>query len=366
MDTENRISQPSKNSSKTGTIISIPESLDHQWVSESSLISRDKKSTLILDFSKNKRIDSAGVCFIRLLHSMFKEAGGKLVLRNISNEQLVILQSFPSQEKQSSVQASNSGLIEKIGSSFKNFSNSIIFALSVLAEMLYWGTFGLLKKRDFRKGSLGEQMYQLGYKAVVIVGMLSFLIGLVLAMQSAMQLKTYGAGVFLGPLIGLTMVREMGPLLTAIILAGRTGSATTAEIATMGVGEELDALQTMGINPIQFVIVPKFWAITLTMPLLSILATVAGILGGFVVAISYLDLSSSLYWNELGNFLAIRDVLAGFIKSIIFSWLIIWIGSFYGLRVKGGAEAVGKETTASVVTGIFIIILTDGLFSFIL
>ena len=162
------------------------------------------------------------------------------------------------------------------------------------------------------------------------------------------------------------MVREMGPLLTAIILAGRTGSATTAEIATMGVNEEIDALRTMGVNPIQFVVVPKFWAITATMPLLTIISTTAGILGGYFIAVFYLGLAPSLFFNELSKNLHFNDINAGFIKSVVFSWLIIWIGSFYGLRVRGGAEAVGKETTASVVTGIFIIIIADALFSFIL
>jgi phospholipid/cholesterol/gamma-HCH transport system permease protein len=189
---------------------------------------------------------------------------------------------------------------------------------------------------------------------------------MVLALQAAIQLKTFGAGVFLGPLIGITMVREMGPLLTAVILAGRTGSATTAEIGTMGVGEELDALKTMGINPIQFVVVPKFWAISLTMPVLSICGTVAGILGGWSVGLFYLDLSSSLYWGQLWQYLFFKDVLSGFIKSVVFSWLIIWIGAFYGFRVRGGAEGVGRETTASVVACIFIIIIADALFSFVI
>lgn len=232
--------------------------------------------------------------------------------------------------------------------------------------MLYWGTFGLIKKQDFRKGTLGDQMFLIGYKALSIVGLLSFLIGMVLALQAAIQLKTYGAGIFLGPLIGITMVREMGPLLTAVILAGRTGSATTAEIGTMVVAEEIDALRTMGINPVQFVAVPKFWAITLTMPVLNILSTMAGIVGGFCVAITYLDLASNLYWGELWKYLIFKDVLAGFVKSVVFSWLIIWIGTYYGFQVRGGAESVGRKTTASVVVCIFIIIITDALFSFVL
>jgi phospholipid/cholesterol/gamma-HCH transport system permease protein len=254
-----------------------------------------------------------------------------------------------------------------------NFGNKAILlkkeavqALSILTEMIYWGTIGLLKKRDYRRGILGEQMFLLGYKALGIVGLLSLLIGLVLALQTAMQLQTYGAGVFLAPLIGISMIRELGPLLTAIILAGRTGSATTAEIATMGVGEEIDALKTMGINPIQFVVVPKFWAISITMPLLSIVATATGIIGGFLVAILYLDLAPGMFWADLGNYISMKDVSAGFIKSVVFSWLIIWIGACYGFRVRGGAEAVGKETTASVVTGIFAIIVADAVFSFII
>jgi len=253
-----------------------------------------------------------------------------------------------------------------VGDTTIRVGESIVTALSLLTEMLYWGTFGLFKRQDFRKGSLGEQMYQLGYKALGIVALLSFLIGLVLALQTAIQLKAFGAGIFLGPLVGITMVREMGPLLTAVILAGRTGSATAAEIGTMGVGEEIDALRTMGINPVQFVVVPKFWAITLTMPILSILSTVAGILGGFCISFFYLDLSPSLYWGELSKALFFKDVMAGFIKSVVFSWMIIWIGAYYGFNVRGGAESVGKETTASVVTCIFIIIIADALFSFVL
>lgn len=297
---------------------------------------------------------------------MHEEGGGKLIIRNLSPEFEESLKSWPLSDQYQSAQPKKESFLVRTGDTLISFKENASNALSVLTEMLYWGTIGLFKKRDFKRGALGEQMYQLGYKAFAIVGLLSFLIGIVLALQTAMQLESFGAGIFLAPLIGLTMVRELGPLLTAIILAGRTGSATTAEIATMVVGEELEALQTMGINPVQYVVVPKFWAISFTMPVLSIMATAAGILGGFFIAVFYLDLSATLYWNELAKSIHFRDFWAGFVKSVIFSWLIIWIGSFYGFRVRGGAEAVGKETTASVVTGIFIIILADALFSFVL
>lgn len=356
----------SKSSCNQNNTIFFPTILDRFWIEKSSLLNQKPDKTLIIDLSKTERIDSAGYCFIRLLHTMHEEGGGKLIIRNLSPEFEESLKSWPLSDQYQSAQPKKESFLVRTGDTLISFKENASNALSVLTEMLYWGTIGLFKKRDFKRGALGEQMYQLGYKAFAIVGLLSFLIGIVLALQTAMQLESFGAGIFLAPLIGLTMVRELGPLLTAIILAGRTGSATTAEIATMVVGEELEALQTMGINPVQYVVVPKFWAISFTMPVLSIMATAAGILGGFFIAVFYLDLSATLYWNELAKSIHFRDFWAGFVKSVIFSWLIIWIGSFYGFRVRGGAEAVGKETTASVVTGIFIIILADALFSFVL
>jgi len=357
--------KPSFNVEQNGSHIKMPDFVNREWISSSGLIAKKPSGTLVLDFSKTGTMDSAGVSFVRLLNKRFKESDAKLVLRNISDDLLQTLQSWPdsspSEEKPVKL-----GFFTRIGEATEKSKDTMIQAASVFVEMIYWGTLGALKRRDFKRGSLGEQMYQLGYRALGIVGLLSFLIGIVLALQTAIQLRTFGAGIFLAPLLGITMVREMGPLLTAIILAGRTGSATTAEIATMGVSEELDALQTMGIHPMQFVVVPKLWAMTITMPLLSIIATAAGIFGGYIIALIYLDLSSSLFLSELSKSIGFNDFLAGFVKSVVFSWLIIWIGTFHGLKVRGGAEAVGRETTSSVVAGIFIIILADALFSFIL
>lgn len=357
--------QKSNSTTQNGIVFTMPEALDRTWLEVHRKELFSPKNDLTLDFSSTKTIDSAGLAFIRMLHAVYNKKSKTLRLAHLRGDHLKSLQQWPDfalpVERKQGV-----SIFIKIGDSVINGFEEGVSALSVLVEMLYWGTFGLIKKQDFKRGALGEQMYQLGFKAVFIVGLLSFLIGMVLSLQSAIQLRTYGAGIFLAPLIGITMVREMGPLLTAIILAGRTGSATTAEIATMGVNEEIDALRTMGINPIQFVVVPKFWAITVTMPLLSIIATTAGILGGYVIAMIYLDLSSGLFFGELSKYLTLKDIRAGFVKSVIFSWLIVWIGSFYGLRVHGGAEAVGKETTGSVVTGIFIIIIADALFSFVL
>ncbi len=349
------------------TVIMLPEDLDYSWVEQSRILDR-REQNLVLDFSGTDRIDSAALCAIRLLNELAKARNDHMILRHVSGELLSLLESssLPVELPQTPEGNSEGGFFSAIGGYLVDSRDSCIAALSILVEMLYWGTIGLLKKREYRKGVLGEQMYLLGYKALGIVSLLSFLIGMVLAIQVAMQLKDFGATVFLGPLIGITMIREMGPIITAVILAGRTGSATTAEIGTMGVGEELDALRTMGINPIQFIVVPKFWAISLTMPVLSMIGTGAGILGGWLVGLFYLGLSSSTFWGQLSENLHAEDVMAGFIKSIVFSWLIIWIGSYYGFRVRGSAESVGRETTASVVACIFVIIVADAVFSFIM
>jgi len=350
--------------------VKVAPALDSAWVTQCGLIGGSQRGRLTLDLSQTERIDSAGICFIELIKKLRKEQGGELVLLGMSDKisaQISFKKSVSTTQPAPNItHAPKEGAFEKLGGNIYEAGKSCAEALSVLVEMLYWSTIGIFKRQDFKKGGLYEQMFQLGYKAVGIVALLSFLIGIVLSLQSAMQLRTLGMGIFLIPLIGITMIRQMGPLLTAIILAGRTGSATTAEIATMVVGEEIDALRTMGINPMQYIMAPKFWAISLTMPLLSIIATAAGIFGGYIIAVFYLDLSTSLFMSELAKVVKIKHILAGCFKSMVFSWLIIWIGCYFGFRVRGGAEAVGRETTSSVVVGIFIIIVANAIFSFIM
>ncbi len=207
-------------------------------------------------------------------------------------------------------------------------------------------------------------MYHLGYGAIGITVSLCFLIGVALAVQSAIQLKAFGADVFLVAMVVQGMIRELGPLMAAIILAGRTGSATTAEIATMKVQEEVDALRTMGLNEIQFIVVPKFWALSLTMPLVTVLGIMAGIAGGALVAWSYVGMSPDMIHDEFVKNIIVKDFTLSILKSLVFSWLIIWIGAYFGFQVSGGAEEVGRETTRSVVASIFIIVVADAIFSF--
>jgi phospholipid/cholesterol/gamma-HCH transport system permease protein len=339
--------------------INLPENIDRTWVEEIGMNILDSKSVLMLDFLKVVNFDSAGEAFFKLISQ-----NKNVKLLNLSDEISQIIKQKNSQEK-SGISVKKENYFEMVGGGVVAAYNEFCKAMVVLVEMIYWGTFGLLKKRDFRKGVLGEQMYNLGYGALGITVILTFLIGIAIATQSAMQLRQFGADVFLVMLVVISMVREMGPLMAAIILAGRTGSATTAEIATMKVQEEVDAIKTMGLNEIQFIVVPKFWALSITMPLLSVLATLAGILGGFCVAFFYSGLSIEIIAGEFIKHIIIKDFVISLIKSLIFAWLILWIGAYYGFGVRGGAEEVGKATTKSVVTAIFVIVIADALFSFI-
>ena len=342
----------------------LPERLTREWVEKNRLHTLKPQGTLKLDFSRTQGIDSAGISLIHLLNSQYKKAGHRLVLTNISDEMLLTIQRWASKPPEAASQKEQSFFAD-IGDKTVAFYEEFVKAVSILVETIYWGTIGLIYKRDFRRGILGEQMYQLGFNAIGIVGLLSFLIGIVLSIQSAIQLKQFGADVFLVAMITWGMIRELGPLMTAIILAGRSGSATTAEIATMVVQEEVDAVKTMGLNHVQFIVVPKFWAISLTMPVLAILSMVAGILGGLVVSLFYVNLTVDLFISEMVKNIFVKDFIISIIKSVIFAWLIIWIGAYFGFKVRGGAEEVGKETTASVVVGIFVFIIADALFSFI-
>ncbi len=353
-----------KNITSTTNSVILPQQLTRDWVVTSTLPTAKPAGPLRLDFSNTRTIDSAGISLVHLLNKQYKKAGQQVTLCNISDEMLTTIKRWAVKPAAVSEQAEE-GFFTRVGNATINAYDEFVKALSILIETIYWGSFGLLKKQDYRRGVLGEQMYQLGFNAIGIVFILNFLIGIVLSIQSAIQLKQFGADVFLVAMVTWGMVREMGPLLTAIILAGRSGSATTAEIATMCVQEEVDALKTMGLNHIQFIVVPKFWAISMTMPMLAVLSMVAGIFGGFIVSIFYVNLTPALFWSEMVKNIYIKDFIISIIKSVVFAWLIIWIGAYFGFKVRGGAEEVGKETTASVVFGIFVIIMADAAFSFV-
>lgn len=202
-----------------------------------------------------------------------------------------------------------------------------------------------------------------GWDALPIVGTLSFLMGVVVAYQGADQLRRYGAHIFVADLVGLSMLREFAPLMTAIIIAGRSGSAYAAQIGTMSVTQEVDAMRTIGIAPLEMLVLPKFLALLIALPLLTVFADLLGVLGGMVMARSQLGVGFAEFLARFAKAVSVTSYLVGIGKAPVFAAIIVLVGCFQGFRTRGGADSVGRHTTQAVVQAIFLVIVADGLFS---
>jgi phospholipid/cholesterol/gamma-HCH transport system permease protein len=223
---------------------------------------------------------------------------------------------------------------------------------------------GLLKEpRTANWREVPHIMERTGADAIPIVALINFLVGFVMAFQGAVQLKQFGANVFVADLVGLSVTRELGPLMTAIILCGRTGAAFAAELGSMQVSEEIDALRTLGFGPIRYLVLPRAFGLMLVAPILTLLADCVGILGGLVVALTSLDLTIGSYVNETRQALDLWDVFSGVLKSVVFALAIALISCQQGFAAQGGAEGVGRRTTSSVVSILFSLILIDAGFT---
>lgn len=224
--------------------------------------------------------------------------------------------------------------------------------------------FGIVRSpRRLRSIAVVNLMEEVWLRALPIVGTLVFLIGVVLAYQGIEQLARFGAQAFTVDMVGLSVLREIGVLLTAIIVAGRSGSAFTAQIGTMRVNLEVDAMSTMGLHPIEVLVIPRIIALVITMPLLTFFANLMGLLGGGLAAAIFLDFTLSQYFDRLQDVIDINHFWAGMIKSPVFAFVIAVVGCYEGLQVTGSAESVGRQTTKAVVESIFLVIILDAAFS---
>ncbi len=215
----------------------------------------------------------------------------------------------------------------------------------------------------FRGGQVSAHVYNGGLRAVPITGLLSFLMGVVIAYQGAVLLRLYGADIFTVDLVALSMARELSPLITAIIVAGRTGSAYTAQIGTMNVTEEIDALRTIGVGPMEYLVLPRLIALLIALPLLTVFCVLMGIAGGYVMVWIQLDMSMTTFIDRLDYALTFKSFMLGMVKAPVFAVIIALIGCYQGFNVRGGAESVGHHTTICVVQSLFLVIAVDALFS---
>jgi phospholipid/cholesterol/gamma-HCH transport system permease protein len=255
------------------------------------------------------------------------------------------------------------GTLEGLGESTLHLLHEFRQVLGFFGDALIALSAVIRSPRSANWKELGPTMEKAGADAVPIVLLINFLVGFVMAFQGAIQLRQFGANIFVADLVGLSVCRELAPLMTAIILCGRSGAAFAAEIGSMKVSEEIDALRTMGFGPMRFLVLPRTLAVLLVLPLLTLLADAVGILGGLVVGLMSLDLTVMGYFTETQKALSVWDVFSGVIKSGVFAIVISLISCQQGLATTGGAEGVGRRTTSAVVAILFTIILVDAAFT---
>ena len=210
-----------------------------------------------------------------------------------------------------------------------------------------------------------DQLVRIGWQSVPIAFLISIFTGMVLAFQSAYQMQKFAATMFIPGLVALSLVREIGPVLTALIVAGRSGSAIAAELGTMQVTEQIDALETLATDPVRYLVVPRFVALVVALPMLTLYADAFGIFGGWLIGVFKLNMGADRYWELTRSILTLKDVFSGLIKSVIFAGIIAIVSSFEGFRTQGGAEGVGRSTTMAVVLSFILIIASDCLFTVI-
>lgn len=226
-------------------------------------------------------------------------------------------------------------------------------------DILFWLFIGPFKGKFSRRQGIMQQMIFVGIHSIVIVFFVDMFTGIVLAMQTAYQLEKMGATLYVASLVAISLCRELGPVLTALVVAGRAGSAIAAELGTMKVTEQIEALDIMAINPVRFLAVPRFLALFFMLPALTILGNLCGILGGYLVGTGSLHINSDLYMQTTFKYLELKDIYTGLIKAFVFGIIIALVSCYEGLNTRGGAEGVGRATTRSVVISFILIILAD-------
>lgn len=320
------------------------------------------------DLSAIKNIDSAGmVLFINSYDQLIsKGCEIKLIGESTEHKRLYQLVRRFINDKVTAVTIDKTSFVNKVG------ERSVFFVLNWLSFITFLGEsfvsfWHVLKQpTEIRFGSIVKNIEDAGVRAIPIIVLTSFLIGVVIAYQGAVQLEKFGANIFIVDMIALSITRELAPLITAIVVAGRTGSSYTAMLGVMKITEEVNAMRAMGFMPQIFLVQPRIIALILCLPLLIFLADIVGIAGGMLISNIHLGISYEVFIGRLRDVLDVDQVLIGLIKGPVFAWLIATLSCFYGLQVSNNSESIGRYTTISVVNTIFFVIASDALFSIVL
>jgi len=309
--------------------------------------------------------DGAGIAFLQKLqllqhklHKQYSIEGLQPNLKNLLNKVTERTAQITQHPKP------HYGLMEKIGHITTNLLNDARENVTFMGGIFYYLWGAILKPNTIRWKDLYYAIENVGPNAIPIIILVGFVIGFITAFQSALPLETFGAQIYIANLVGIALVRELGPLMTAVLLIGRTSSSFAAEIGTMKINQEVDALITMGLSPIKFLTITRVIATTLMTPLLSMFLILFGLIGCFIV-MHVLGFNFHVYLNQLEEAVKMPDLLGGLVKSVVFGFMAGSIGCLYGLKTKMGASGVGFSTTRAVVNGIILLIIVDGIFSYI-
>ncbi len=319
-----------------------------------------------LDGSGIGAIDTTGALLLLNLIAELERTRGPVRLVDLREEDRALLDLV--RERRASAGALAAvpalpGFLERLGRTILyHLGNCAAFLAFIGEAAMALGRLALHPGR-FRWRALFGNIETAGVNALPIIALLSFMMGVVIAYQGGRQLEFYGANIFIVELVALTMLRALAPLITAIIVAGRTGSSYTAQIGTMQITEEVDALRTIGIPPLDLLVVPKLLALTVALPLLTVFADALSVFGGMVMAQTLLDVGFGDFLERLPKVVTLTSFLLGVSKAPVFAAIIALVGCYQGFRVRGGADSVGRQTTVSVVQSIFLVIAADALFS---
>ena len=327
---------------------------------QSSAFRQSATAPVSLDGSALIDIDSAGAW---ILQRWLGAASTAAALTNWPARALTLMREVQAGAGAPLTEAPKHGLLHVIGLSATGAATEVLAFLRFVGELGLTALKTLGHRHLWRGRTTWHEIEIGGYEAVPIISLTAFLLGVVVAYQGADQLRHYGANVFVVELVGYAMLREFAPLIVAIIIAGRSGSAFAAQIGTMVVAEEVDALRTIGVDPLQRLVLPKIIALAVALPLLTVLADVTGVFGGMVMARAQLDIGFAEFIDRFGRVMQGSALLVGVGKSVVFAVIIACIGCFQGLRTQDSADSVGQQTTLSVVQSIFLVIVADAVFS---
>ncbi len=310
-------------------------------------------------------LDTAGSIFLNKFITTCRNENidTNLIVFNQDIKDTLALVKNQKKSSQKILVSEKSSLLYRVGNTFHTYYLGLASFLHFMGNLFATKLHYLKSFKNIRYKEIAFEINESGIRALPIIALTSFLIGLVVAYQSAFQLKIYGANIFLVDMLGISILRELAPLITAIVIAGRSGSAFTAQIGAMKITEELDAMRTMGFDPYVFLVMPRIIALMITMPILIFVADMMGVLGGMLVANIDLQISPSLFIDRFSTAVDIKHFFIGIIKGPFFAFLIASIGIYRGLMVKDDTQSIGFNTTKSVVEAIFAVIVCDALFS---